>query len=66
MRYTVRTVGSHYVVIKNKQRLFSGSYDGVIRFLKAEHKRLNKLGLEFSLTCRSMPWIEEDVYSYTY
>lgn len=66
MNYTVRKVSSKYIVIKNRQRVFTGTYDSTIAFLKAEKEKMNKLGLKFSLVCRSLPQIEEDVYSYTY
>lgn len=66
MKYTVRKMNSKYTVIKNKQRVFTGNYDNAIDFLKCENEKMNKLGLKFSLVCKSLPQIEEDVYSYTY
>ena len=65
MNYTVRKVNK-YTVIKNKQVVFAGNYDNTIRFLKEEKRKMERLGLKFSLVCKSLPQIEEDVYSYTY
>lgn len=65
MNYTVRKV-SKYTVIKNKQIVFAGNYDNTIRFLKEEKSKMERLGLKFSLVCKSLPQVEEDVYSYTY
>lgn len=66
MNYTVRNINSKYTVLKNKKKVFTGSYCGAINFLKAENEKMNKLGLKFSLVCKSLPQVEEDVYSYSY
>lgn len=62
--YKVKSIGRHYVVLKNGNRVYiNGSYEKMIGFLKKEKSRMEKLGLSFEVNLKQ---IEQDVYEYTY
>ena len=62
--YKVKSIGRHYVVLKNGNRVYiNGSYEKMIYFLKKEKSRMEKLGLSFKVNLKQ---IEQDVYEYTY
>lgn len=62
--YKVKSIGRHYVVLKNGNRVYiNGSYEKMINFLKKEKSRMEKLGLSFKVNLKQ---IEQDVYEYTY
>lgn len=62
--YKVKSIGRHYVVLKNGNRVYiNGSYEKMIGFLKKEKSRMEKLGLSFKVNLKQ---IEQDVYEYTY
>lgn len=62
--YKVKSIGRHYVVLKNGNRVYiNGSYEKMIDFLKKEKSRMEKLGLSFKVNLKQ---IEQDVYEYTY
>ena len=62
--YKVKSIGRHYVVLKNGNRVYiNGSYEKMIGFLKKEKDRMEKLGLSFKVNLKQ---VEQDVYEYTY
>lgn len=62
--YKVKSIGRHYVVLKNGNRVYiNGSYEKMIDFLRKEKSRMEKLGLSFKVNLKQ---IEQDVYEYTY
>lgn len=62
--YKVKSIGRHYVVLKNGNRVYiNGSYEKMIDFLRKEKSRMEKLGLSFKVNLKQ---VEQDVYEYTY